>query len=211
VSRRLQVHGDRPDPEIVGRALDALRVGALLIYPTDTLYALGGRALDPAAGRLVRAAKGREEGKPLPLIAADLEQARGLCARWPAAAGRLARRFWPGPLTLVLPASGEVPWEVCAGTGSVAVRVPGLLLARRLCSAGALVATSANRAGEPAPLTCGEALASVGGAAALALDAGPGRPAPSTLVDVSGPEPRLLRAGAVPWAEIEALLRGGDA
>jgi tRNA A37 threonylcarbamoyladenosine synthetase subunit TsaC/SUA5/YrdC len=73
------------------------------------------------------------------------------------------------------------------------------------------VATSANRSGQPAPLTCAQALASVGGAAALALDAGPGRPEPSTLLDLSGAEPRLLRAGAVPWAAIEALLRGGEA
>jgi L-threonylcarbamoyladenylate synthase len=180
-----------------------LRAGQLLIYPTDTLYALGGRALDGEVGARVRGAKGRDEGKPLPLVAADVEQVLGLCAGWPEAAAQLAGRFWPGPLTLVVRAAPGVPDEVTAGAGTVAVRVPALVLARQLCqAAGPLISTSANRAGEPPPLTCGAAMAALGGAAALALDAGPGRPLASTVVDLTGGAPRLVREGAVPWADI---------
>jgi L-threonylcarbamoyladenylate synthase len=202
------VSGAEPDEAVLGRAVAALVAGELLVYPTDTLYALGGRALDAEVVAAVRRGKGREEGKPLPLVAADLEQARGLCAAWPEGADALARRFWPGPVTLVLPASPAVPAGVSAGTGHVAVRVPDLALTRALCrGAGPLVSTSANRAGGMPPVTCAEAVAAVGAAAALALDAGRGRALASTVVDLTVEPARLLRAGAVPWDEIEAVLR----
>lgn len=201
------VSGTEPDAEVVARAGGLLRQGKLLIYPTDTLYALGARALDAVAVAGVRGTKQREERKPLPVIAADLEQAVGLCARWPEEAGIAAERFWPGPLTLVVPAAIHVPHEVTGRGTTVAVRVPALRLARLLCAeAGPLVATSANRSGAPPPLTCAEAVAAVGRAAAMALDSGPGRPQPSTIVDVSGDQPRLLRAGAVSWEEILDVL-----
>ncbi|MBI3932365.1 MAG: threonylcarbamoyl-AMP synthase [Acidobacteria bacterium] len=206
----LPVRGETPDEAVVARAVDALRRGELLIYPTDTLYALGGRAGEPGVGQRVRAAKGREAGKALPLVAADAAQARGLAAGWPPAAERLAARFWPGPLTLVLLAAPGVPAEVTAGGGTVAVRVPGLALPRELCrETGPLVSTSANRSGGPAPLTCAEAVAAVGEAAGLALDAGPGRPQGSTIVDVATQPPRLLRAGAIPWRDVQAVLLSG--
>ena len=205
----LRVQGEAPEEEAVARASAVLAAGELLIYPTDTLYALGGRALDAAAGRRVRAAKGRE-GKPLPVIAADLGQVTALAADIPAAALRLAERFWPGPLTVILASRREVPEEVTAGTATIAVRVPGLALARRLCErAGPLVSTSANLSGGAAPMTCEEAVAAVGGAAALALDAGPGRPAASTIVDLTGSPVRLVRSGAVAWADVLAALQPG--
>ena len=154
-------------------------------------------------------AKGRLAGKPLPLIAADVLQAARLAATWSDVARRLAERFWPGPLSLVLPAAEGLPEELTQGGSTVAVRVPGLRLARELCSrAGPLISTSANRAGAPPPLTCAEAVAQVGTAADLALDGGPGSSSPSTLVDLVSGAPRLLREGAVPWAAIEALCAG---
>ncbi len=204
----VRASGSQPDEAVVRRAVQALRAGSLLVYPTDTLYAIGGRALDGGVAGAVRRAKGRDEGKPLPLVAADVEQARSLCADWPDEAEALAGRFWPGPLTLVLSALPSVPVEVTARTGTVAVRVPDLELARALCrGAGPLVSTSANRAGEAPPLTCAEAMAAVGAAAALALDAGPGRPVASTVVDLTSRPARLLRGGAVPWDEVEGVLR----
>jgi L-threonylcarbamoyladenylate synthase len=182
---------------------EALRRGELLIYPTDTLYGLGGLVLDPAAARRVRAAKGREAAKPLPVVAADMEQVLRLAPTLPDGALALAGRFWPGPLTLVLAAGVAVPEEVAAGTATVAVRVPGRALTRLLCGlAGPLISTSANQAGGPAPLTCAEAIDAVGGGAAVAVDAGPGSAQPSTIVDATGKVPRLVRAGAVPWDEI---------
>jgi L-threonylcarbamoyladenylate synthase len=207
VAEVLTLDADHPADDVIARATSALAGGSLLIYPTDTLYALGGLALRPEVGRAVREAKGREEGKPLPLVASGREQARSLCASWPDEAARLAARFWPGPLSLVLAARPEVPAEVTGGTGTVAVRVPGREATRRLCADGPLIATSANRAGEAAPRLCAEAVAAVGRWAALALDAGPARSAPSTIVDLAGGDPRLLRAGPVEWEDVLATLR----
>ena len=205
----LRVAGEAEEAGAIARAVAVLDAGGLLIYPPDTLYALGGRGLDAAAGRKVRAAKGRD-ARPLPLIAADREQALGLAADIPASALVLARRFWPGPLTVILASRGGVPDEVTAGTATVAVRVPALALARGLCrDAGPLISTSANLSGAAPPLTCAEAVAGVGAAAALALDAGPGRPTASTIADLTGAAPRLVRAGAVPWAEVLAALQAG--
>jgi L-threonylcarbamoyladenylate synthase len=188
---------------VVARAAALVARGDLLIYPTDTLYALGGAALQASAARRAREAKGRDDGKPLPVVAANLDSARRLARAWEPGTERLAAAFWPGPLTLVLPAASDVPHEVTASTDTIAVRVPGLAFTRALClAAGPLVSTSANLQGDPAPLTCAEAVAAVGDAAALALDGGPGTPLPSTLVDVTGAAPRLRREGAVPWTDV---------
>jgi len=184
-------------------AVEALLAGRLVIYPTDTLYALGGRALDPAAAEKVQQAKGRPETKPLPLIACDRTQAEMLVSRWPPVAEALARAFWPGPLTLVLPARPGLPGPVTSAGAGVAVRVPALRLARELCRrAGPLISTSANRSGEPGAVTCAEAIAAVGEFAAVAIDLGPGQPLASTIVDLTGDEPRCLREGAIAWAAV---------
>jgi tRNA threonylcarbamoyl adenosine modification protein (Sua5/YciO/YrdC/YwlC family) len=198
---------DAPAAEVLERAAAALRRGRLLIYPTETLYAVGGRAMDPHAAAHVREAKGREAGKPLPLIAADPAQARALCEGWPDAAAWLARRFWPGPLTLVLPAGHGVPADVRAEGDTVAVRVPGRELPRRLCQAvGPLISTSANRSGEPPATRCSDAVSAVGPWVELALDGGTCDGAPSTIVDVTGHVPRILREGAIARAEVLAAL-----
>jgi L-threonylcarbamoyladenylate synthase len=203
----LAVDGRRPAPEVVARCAAALEGGALLIFPTETLYALGGCALDPGVARRVREVKGRPSGQPFPIVAADRAQARSLCSAWPRDADRLADAFWPGPLTIVLPAAPGVPPEVTSGTGTVAVRVPGLPLTAALCAgAGPLLSTSANRTGARGPLTCAEAVEGVGAAAAIALDAGPGGGLASTIVDLAGDAPALLRAGAVAWDDVMAVL-----
>lgn len=196
------------EDDAVGLATAALARGELVIFPTDTLYALGCRALDAAAAARVRAAKGRDDGKPLPLVIGGAEQLGQLCSRLPRTLPALAQRFWPGPLSLVVPASAVLPEAVTCGSGTVAVRVPALEFARRICGrVGPIISTSANKAGEPAPTTCEAAVREVGEFATLAVDGGEGRSAPSTLVDLSGDEPRLLRAGAVPWDAVTAVLR----
>ncbi len=206
--RVIPIGGGAIEEDAVGLAVAVLVRGELVIFPTDTLYALGCRALDAAAAARVRTAKGRDDGKPLPLVIADAEQLRHVCSRLPRALAPLAERFWPGPLSLVLPASAVMPEAVTCGSGTVAVRVPALEFARRVCGqVGPVVSTSANRAGEPPPTTCRAAVREVGEFAALAVDGGEGRSAPSTLVDLSGDEPRLLRAGAVPWDAVAAVLR----
>lgn len=178
-----------------------------MILPTDTVYALSCRASDAGAVERLRAAKGRDDGKPLPLVAADVGQLALVAGPLTEPAARLAARLWPGPLTLVLEARG-LPDAVTAGTGSVAVRVPDHDFLRRLCRReGPLVSTSANRSGRPAPRTCAEAVAEVGSAVALAIDDGPGRAEPSSIVDVRGPEPRLVRKGATAWDAVLRALR----
>jgi L-threonylcarbamoyladenylate synthase len=205
--RVLLVDPDTPAAEVVEQAVAALRAGALVIYPTETLYAIGGCGLDHETAALTRRAKGRQDGKPFPLIAGDIDQARSLCRAWPDAAARLASRFWPGPLTLVLPAAGHVPAEVLAGGDTVAVRVPGRALPRLLCAAvGPLISTSANRSGEPPATRCADAVASVGSAVALALDGGECAGAPSTIVDLSSGAPQVLREGAIARPDVLAVL-----
>lgn len=207
-----RIDAAQPAADALAAAIDVLRRGDLLIYPTDTLYALGCVAANAQAARRVREAKGRDDGKPLPLIAGSVAQVELLAGPLGPAVRALALGLWPGPVTLVLPAAPGLPAEVTAGGSTVAVRVPASPLAQRLCdAAGPLVSTSANRSGRPAPATCAEAEAEVGDAAALALDAGPGGGPPSTLVDATGAEPRLLRLGAIPWERIAEVWRRGRA
>ncbi len=199
--------GTLEDDDAAGAAAaTALQRGELVILPTDTLYALACRAHDELAIGRVRRAKGRDQQKPLPLVAADPGQLASLVDV--AAAQRLVSSFWPGPLTLVLPAKAGVSDAITSGLGSVAVRVPAHAFLRRLCrQVGPLVSTSANRSGEPAPSSCAQAVSSMGEHVALAVDGGTGRTAPSTIVDMSGPEPRLVRTGVVPWADVLRVLR----
>ena len=182
-----------------------LRGGALLIYPTDTLYAIGCRALDGEAVTRLREAKGREADKALPVIVGDVGQARSLAVRWPEEAQRLADAFWPGPLTLVVPAASSLPPELVAGAGTIAVRVPASDVARALARlAGPLVSTSANRAGEPPCVTLDDAAAAFP-KATLAFDVGPLDGPPSTIVDLSDTAVGivLLREGRIDPGLIE--------
>jgi L-threonylcarbamoyladenylate synthase len=205
------------------RALDSdLGRGALFVYPTDTLYALGCRATDIGALRALRSLKRRDDTKPLPLIAASPQQLEplGVTAfadgpRGDARALRLAESLWPGPLTLIVPAP-SAPMALHAGTGTLAVRVPDSRIAIDLARLfGPLVSTSANLAGEPPCRTAGEAEAACrrGSESTLAavIDAGALDGLPSTIVDLTqtvGP-PRLARAGRIPWNEVLAALERG--
>ena len=181
-------------------AAAVLRRGGIVVYPTETLYGLGARADDgPALERLARA-KLRAEGKPLPLIAADLAQVERV-AVLAGAAARVAARLWPGPLTLVLPARAGVHPAITAGTGTVGVRIPGSEVARVLAAAAGapLVSTSANPSGGPPPSTVAALAPSLVEAVDHVLDGGPTPGgAPSTVVEI-GPDGsvRVLRAGAV--------------
>jgi L-threonylcarbamoyladenylate synthase len=204
--------GPRDEDNVLDAAQAVLERAGLILYPTDTLYALGGKALLQGVAAAVRRAKGRGDNKPLPLIAADWKQVRRLSPALSPLAVRLGACFWPGPVTLVLPASSEVPPDITAGTGTVAVRIPALRLARRLCErVGPLIATSANRSGAPAAMSCAEALRAVGKHVALAIDAGAAQsPQVSTIVEVCGPVPRLLRPGAIEWRAVLLALGEGD-
>lgn len=200
----------RAGPGAVEAAAAALRRGGVIAYPTETYYGLGALAADAGAvERLVRA-KGRPDGKPLPLLAAGLDQLEAVAALGPLAR-RLGDAFWPGPLTLVVPARPGLHPAITGGGGTVGVRVTSSPVAMALArqAGGALVATSANLAGQP-PAASVEALdAALVARLDLVLDDGP---APgglaSTVVEVVGEGAtarlRLLRAGPVPAEAVAA-------
>jgi tRNA threonylcarbamoyl adenosine modification protein (Sua5/YciO/YrdC/YwlC family) len=192
-------------PGAIEAAVAALRRGELIAYPTDTLYGVGGNALDATAARRTYDAKGRPEGKGFPVLLADAAEADRLAAEWPTLAQRLAARYWPGALTLVVRSRREVPEETRTGE-TIALRVPGYVPLRHIIRAAGcpLIGTSANRSGEPAALTATEAAAAVGNYVALVLDGGRTGGAPSTVVVVEGDTLRVVREGAIPAAEIEA-------
>ena len=177
--------------------------------PTETVYGLAADAANARAVAAVYAAKGRPSFNPLIAHVADVAMARKI-ARFEDRAERLAARFWPGPLTLVLPVADEA--AVCdlarAGLDTVAVRAPGHPLAHGLLEAfgGPLVAPSANRSGRPSPTTFADAMEETGAAAAAGLDGGPCEIGLESTVVALLDEPRLLRPGSVTRAEIEAVI-----
>lgn len=192
-------------------AAEVLRRGGIVAYPTETSYGLGALARDAAAVGRLAAAKGRTDGKPLPLLAGDRRQVDEV-AELDAAAARLADAFWPGPLTLVLPARPGLPAEITAGTGTVGVRVSSSEVARALALAagGALVSTSANPAGGAPALRPEDLDPELRARLDAVLDAGPAPGGlPSTVVALDRGSARLVREGAVPFPEVLAALRGG--
>jgi L-threonylcarbamoyladenylate synthase len=206
---RLQIDPRTPQSTVIDAGAKAIRAGGIVAIPTDTLYGL---AADPfnadAIARLYRL-KGREAERALPLIAADLDQIAATLGMLPILARLLAIRFWPGPLTLLMPAPERLPRQVSGGTGRVGVRVPGHAVARALCAASGtpLTATSANKTGEPPTNQPDEVAATLGHGIDVLLDAGvtPGGP-PSTIVDATDAVPRVIRQGAIPWEQIQACL-----
>lgn len=196
-------------PCLLLEAASILTHGGLVIYPTETFYALGAVPALPEALARIYAVKGRQTGKPLPLIASRMEAALSAVSNWPESADVLAAAFWPGPLTLLLPAASSLPLILHAGTGKVAIRIsshPVAVLLAQLAG-GLLVSTSANRSGAPPPDNS-ESLppALLHGVEGL-LDAGRlCGGLPSTIVDVTAAPPVLLRAGALDWNDISRAL-----
>jgi len=192
----------------LARAAALLQAGELVAFPTDTVYGVGARVWDADAVAKLYAAKLRAREKAIPVLLADPGDVTLVARDLPPAAMLLAERFWPGPLTLVVPKAERVPEEVTAGGDSVAVRVPDHPLARALIrAAGApLAATSANLAGQSSPITAAEVTAQLAGRVAMILDGGrcPGG-VPSTVVDLTGPIPVILRVGPI---SLEQILEG---
>jgi L-threonylcarbamoyladenylate synthase len=195
------------DPKALEQAQKVLRRGGLVAFPTDTVYGLGANVLDPEAVSLLYRVKGRGEEKAIPVLAAGIEDLAKVAKPLPEMAARLADRFWPGPLTLVVWRLEELPPEV-SPYETVGVRVPDHELALALLEAtGPLAVTSANPAGRTSPLSAMDVLATLGGALDLLLDGGeaPGGK-PSTVVDCTKDEPYVLRAGPISARDILAAL-----
>jgi L-threonylcarbamoyladenylate synthase len=197
------------DPEALREAADRLRAGGLVVFPTETVYGLGANALDAEAVAKIYRVKGRPATSPLIVHVASAEEAREIVAEWPQMAERLAARFWPGPLTLVLPKHPVIPAIVTAGLATVGVRIPGHPVALALIrEAGVPVAApSANRFTELSPTRTGHLPESVRAAADCVLDAGP---APvgieSTVLSLAADPPELLRPGMISRADLEAVI-----
>ena len=162
--RRLSVDPLSPDPEAIAAAAAVLRAGGLVAFPTETVYGLGADALDPAAVGRIYEAKGRPAFNPIIVHVASIEHARRLARHWPAHATRLAQRFWPGPLTLVVPKDTVVPDIVTAGLDAVGIRVPAHPVALALIRAADLpvAAPSANRFTQLSPTSADHVAHAIG-------------------------------------------------
>lgn len=200
VTEVIRVDADAPTDEALARAVELLRRGGLLAYPTDTFYALGAVAKNPEAIARVFAAKQRSRESALTLIVHHEDALAGLVTAVPPLARHLMTAFWPGPLTILLPAARGVAHVADPTTGTVGVRVPAHAIARHLARlAGALVATSANRSGRSSPATAPEVLAQFGGVIEGVVDGGPTPGgAASTIVSLAGGgSVAIVRDGAV--------------
>lgn len=202
------------DDASIRRAAALLRAGELVAFPTETVYGLGADALNGEAAARIFAAKGRPADNPLIAHIAGESGLAGLIAGEPCACARkLMRAFWPGPMTLIFPKSPRVPREVTAGLDTVAVRMPSHPVARALISAAQtpIAAPSANRSGRPSPTTAAHVLEDMEGRIPLILDGGPCEVGlESTVVDVTGARPRILRPGGVTLEMLEGVVGDVD-
>lgn len=194
--------------EVIRRAAGVIRAGGLVAFPTETVYGLGANALDAAAVARIFEAKGRPATNPVIVHVSDASEVGNVASNWPETASNLAGRFWPGPLTLVVPKAGAVPSIVTAGGATVAVRCPDHPVARALIrEAGVPVAApSANRSTELSPTKAEHVLKGLNGRIDLLLDGGPcSGGIESTVVDVTGGVPRVLRPGLITMPMLEEV------
>ena len=199
--RVVTVDPRHPREERLAEAVGTLHSSGVVALPTETFYGLAVDCGDAEALRQLNKLKQKDEDTPLLLLAADRAQAAEVAASLPNHFEELARSFWPGPLTLVIPAAETLPAEVSGGRGTVAVRVPGLALPRRLARALGRPVTgiSANLYGQPPCRTAGEVAAIFSEQVAMILDGGTTQGgASSTILDLTGARPRLLREGVLP-------------
>ncbi len=206
---RLAVSPDGQPREAVSRAAELLRAGQLVAFPTETVYGLGADATNPAAVEGIFAAKGRPHSDPLIVHIAEMRQLPDVVSHVPDSAARLAERFWPGPLTLVLPGAASIPASVTAGGDTVGVRMPSHPVARLLLAAAnvPVAAPSANRFMHTSPTTAAHVLADLDGRIACVLDGGPATVGvESTVLDLTTEPARVLRPGGVTLEELREVL-----
>jgi L-threonylcarbamoyladenylate synthase len=212
-SKAHELPGETALPELVAEAAAALRKGQLVVFPTETFYAIGADPMQPAALAALIRLKGREPDKPIALIAADALSAFRIAREIPPGARLLADTFWPGPLTLVLPACPGLNEVLVGASGGVGVRVSPHPTARSLAAAagGLLTATSANLSGEPPARTLVQARAALGALISVYLDGGTlTSERASTVVDFGADGcARIVRSGVIDRDAIAATLGAG--
>ncbi len=208
----LRIHPDEPEPELIDRVVASLAAGQVVALPTDTFYGL---AVDPvnlhAVDRIYEL-KERSRHKPLSLLISDVAQAYALARSCDNAFDRLAERFWPGPLTLIVRAGSKLPLRVTANTGNVALRVPEAAIARAVVErlGVPITATSANLHGMPECTSAESVREQLGGLLPMIVDGGPtARSVATTIVDLSAGDDSwsILREGAIPTYEIALCLQ----
>jgi tRNA threonylcarbamoyl adenosine modification protein (Sua5/YciO/YrdC/YwlC family) len=194
---------DCSDPEQRRQGLTAaaaaLRRGDLVVVPTDTVYGVGADAFSPAAVAALLAAKGRGRTMPVPVLVGTTRTLDGLVDGLGVHGEELVAAFWPGPLTLVVRHQPSLRWDLGDARGTVAVRMPlHPITLELLRDVGPVAVSSANRSGQPPATTADDAVSQLGDAVAVYLDGGPcAEPVPSTILDLTGEEPRVLRSGAL--------------
>ncbi|GAA4345870.1 L-threonylcarbamoyladenylate synthase [Angustibacter luteus] len=188
-------------------AADAVQRGEVIVMPTDTVYGVGADAFDRNAVAAVLAAKGRGRDVPPPVLVPNPRTLDGLATGVSDAARELVAAFWPGPLTIVCRAVPSLDWDLGETNGTVALRMPLHRVALAVLElTGPMAVTSANRTGEPPATTVDEAQAQLGEAVSIYLDGGPSPTGTaSTIVDVTGAVPRVLRAGPIPLERLRAV------
>jgi L-threonylcarbamoyladenylate synthase len=195
----------------ISRAVELLRAGELVAFPTDTVYGVGAIAIQSDAVARLYVAKGRSREKAIPILVANVADLGTVAYETSSVAQILIDHFWPGALTLILPKRDTVPHEVSPSAG-VAVRLPDLNLPREIIAAAAcpLAVTSANRSGQPSSHTAIEVMSQLGGRIAAVLDGGscPGG-VPSTVLDCTSDPPRVLRVGAISIESLQKVTRVG--
>lgn len=205
----LQTELLKADDAGFARAGEILRAGGLVGMPTETVYGLAGNALDGSVAKKIYAAKGRPSDNPLIVHIAAFSSLANLVKDVPPAAEKLARAFWPGPLTMILPKAACIPDEVSAGLPTVAVRFPSHPAAQGVIQAAGLplAAPSANLSGRPSPTTAQHVLHDLSGKIEAVLDGGPcGVGVESTVITLATPVPRLLRPGGITLEALRAVL-----
>jgi L-threonylcarbamoyladenylate synthase len=205
----VEIDGEKPQPEAIERAAAAIRRGKVVAIPSDALYTLVADPFNLRAVSQVFRAKGRESVRSLPLLVADVIMAEELASELSNRFFLLARRFWPGPLTVIVPASARVPLKVTGNTGRLALRQSRGVIANALIAAlnQPLISTSANISGSPTCRSGIEVFGVMDGRVDLVLDAGPCSGAGATTVDITEPYWKVIREGAIGEKEIADALQ----
>lgn len=199
--------GDPPPDVAIDEAVKALARGQLVVVPTDTVYGLTADPFRAGATDRIFTLKRRSRDLELPVLVAGVDDAVALADGVPDVALGLMARYWPGALTIVLPRRADLGADLGSDDATIGVRCPDHPVPRTLCRAvGPLATTSANLSGDATPATAAGVADVLGDGVAVVLDAGPCEGSPSTVVDCTGPDVKLLRDGRIPWGEIQANL-----